>query len=584
MARLRDVLRASLRRFGRAQPAESGATPPVAGTESPLVLGLGMVKNEQDVIEPFVRHNLQFLDAIVLLDNGSVDATRQILAALSQETGRVAVADAPLFGYRQAEWMTRLLHAVQDAFFADYLVPLDADEFITAPDRAAFLGSLARIPPREVGVLSWRTLVPAPDDPDASADPPRTLRRCRTEERPQFCKSVLRLDGAGARGLALSQGNHDVLRDGARIPPVIDLAPVTMRHAPVRSQEQIVAKAVVGWLAYVAKDPDARNRDHGTQWRELFDRVADGGLPTAAELTRIAQGYAQSGEVRDWTEATGPDCGGWTYARQHSTGRPAPALAAIARTMEQALATRPAFGWPRRPEVLAAQTVRAPGAFDPAWHWDNLFFDVPPLRMLADRLRPDSVLDIGCGLGLALTLFARQGARDVFGLDSLPAEATAVAAQNYRTHDLTTPFALGRSFDLAICLEVAEHMPPGSEQTLFDCIARHARGAILFSAAEPGQPGNGHVNCRPLAEWLAEWRGRGWAPELIDSLALRSLASLSWLRRNPVLLRPIDRVARDGTARLLEIAARPFAWWGQTAGIRETMLDEPMPPPGAGYG
>jgi SAM-dependent methyltransferase len=558
------------------------APPPAEVPDGPLVVGIGMVKNEQDVIEPFVRHNLRVLDALVLLDNGSVDGTRRILDALAQETGRVAVADAPRFGYRQAEWTTRLLHAVQGAFFADVIVALDADEFIDAPDRAAFLDAIARIPSGGVGLLSWRTLVPTADA-DAAVDPPRSLRRRRRVERPQFCKVVLRLDGSGADDLALLQGNHEVARAGTPLPPALDLAPVRLLHAPVRSAAQITAKAVVGWLAYLAKDPDARAATIGSQWRALFDRVAGGTELSSADLAAIAIGYAQDDDPAPPAEATVEAAVGWDYRRRHSDGRAVAPVALIARTMEQALAPPPPKPWPTRPPALATAAALAPGAFDPAWHWDHVFLDLPPLLALAARLRPASVLDVGCGIGLALEALARAGVAERMGVDGLPPEATALPATQYRQHDLTRPLRLGRRFDLVLCLGVAEHLPPGRDEVLLDSIARHAGTAILFSAAEPGQPGHGHVNCQLLAVWLAAWRSRGWVPELIDSLALRSLASLSWLRRNPVLLRRADAVARDGTARLLAIAARRFAWWGQRPGIRDTLLDEPPPPPGAGY-
>ncbi len=582
--RLRETIRGALRRLRPSAPATAPLPNGAADVPEPLVVGIGMVKNEQDIIEPCVRHNLRFLDAIVLLDNGSTDATREILDALSRETGRVFTADAPRFGYHQAEWTTRLLHAAQGACFADYIVPIDADEFIAAPDHAGFLAALARIPPGGVGTLCWRTLVPTPDAADAGDDPPRTLRRRRRQERPQYCKSVLRLDGALPRGLALTQGNHDVLRDGERIVPALDLAPVALWHAPARGAGQNVAKAGIGWLAYVARNPRAREVPEGTQWRDLFDRVAAGETLSAADLTGIAQGYAQSGEIGPWPEATQPADVAWAYERRYSTGQPAPPLALLARAMEQAFGATSEQPWPTRPPSLPAAEVTAPGAFDSAWHWDHVFLDVPPLRALAARLRPASVLDIGCGIGMALAVLSRAGATDCFGVDGLPAEATALAPENYLCHDLTTKLDLGRQFDLVLCLEVAEHLPPGHDAALLDSIARHARGAILFSAAEPGQPGHGHINCRPLADWLAAWRARGWLPELLDSLALRGLASLSWLRRNPVLLLPADRVARDGTARLAAISARPFAWWGQRPGIRETLLEEPPPPDGAGYG
>src|SRR4029077_6631315 len=79
-------------------------------------------------------------------DHSSADATRDMLVNLSREFDSLGVGHISGFGYSQGGHITRLVHAAQTAFFADYVVLLDADEFIDAPDRAAFLTALSVIP------------------------------------------------------------------------------------------------------------------------------------------------------------------------------------------------------------------------------------------------------------------------------------------------------------------------------------------------------------------------------------------------------------------------------------------------------
>ncbi len=545
----------------------------------PVLVGIGMVKNEQDVIEAFVRHNLRLLDALVLMDNGSVDATRDILAGLVHELAGLVVVDIPQFGDDQAARMTRLLHAAQDAFFADFLMPLDADEFIRAPDRAALRAELARIPEGGVGLLPWQTFVPTPED--HGTDPPCSLRRRRIAEQPLYAKAVLRLDGRTARGLALERGSHGVLRDGVAIPPALILD-LPLIHVPVRSLSQLVAKSVVGWTARLAMEPAARGSADGYQLRTVFDAVATGAPPP--DVTAMALDYAQAAADGDWQTRTVADDPGWLYQRRLSDGRPFEPLALIARSWEQALAKPAAALALQRPAALPSGAPASAGTFPVSWHWENPFVDIPPFRFLAERFRPASLLDIGCGLGAYVKLFAQRGVADALGVDGLPQAATALAEAQYRSHDLTQPLRLGRSFDLVLCVEVMEHLPAAKADTLLDSILRHAGQAIVFSAAEPGQPGQGHVNCQPLAHWLGRFRARGWLPEWLDSVALRSVASLSWLRRNPVVLRRAGEVAQDGTARLEAIAARDFTWYEQAPGIRATFLDESPLKAGCGYG
>ena len=65
----------------------------------PLVC-ISMVKNEQDIIEPFLRNNAKFFDLMIVLDNGSTDKTRDILFDCAREFGNVIVSDQPEAAYR----------------------------------------------------------------------------------------------------------------------------------------------------------------------------------------------------------------------------------------------------------------------------------------------------------------------------------------------------------------------------------------------------------------------------------------------------------------------------------------------------
>jgi hypothetical protein len=49
------------------------------------LLGAAHVRNEADIVEAFVRHDLVLLDGIAIVDHASVDATPDILRALKDE-------------------------------------------------------------------------------------------------------------------------------------------------------------------------------------------------------------------------------------------------------------------------------------------------------------------------------------------------------------------------------------------------------------------------------------------------------------------------------------------------------------------
>jgi len=158
-----------------------------------------------------------------------------------------------------------------------------------------------------------------------------------------------------------------------------------------------------------------------------------------------------------------------------------------------------------------------------------------------------SVADFGCAQGVWLRAWKANGASEVVGLDGdfVDRSRLLIEAGEFVVADLTNAIDLGRRFDLVQSLEVAEHLPPDSAQTLVDNLVRHAIH-LLFSAAPPGQVGEYHVNERPHAFWRDLLAARGYA--LLDCVRPRianETAIMPWYRYNTFLF-----VHRDALARL----------------------------------
>ena len=97
-------------------------------------ISITMVKNEQDIIEPFLRHNRQFFDAMIVLDHGSTDRTAEIIENCARELGGIFFTHISRFEYAQSEYMSAALRYVQSTFFADFVCFLDADELTCPPE------------------------------------------------------------------------------------------------------------------------------------------------------------------------------------------------------------------------------------------------------------------------------------------------------------------------------------------------------------------------------------------------------------------------------------------------------------------
>ena len=78
-----------------------------------------------------------------------------------------------------------------------------------------------------------------------------------------------------------------------------------------------------------------------------------------------------------------------------------------------------------------------------------------------ELLRPSSIVDIGCGQGEWLAALAGLGIDDYQGVDGqhVGDEQLVIRSHRFMRHDLNRPLRLGRWLDVALSLEVGEHLP-----------------------------------------------------------------------------------------------------------------------------
>jgi SAM-dependent methyltransferase len=164
-----------------------------------------------------------------------------------------------------------------------------------------------------------------------------------------------------------------------------------------------------------------------------------------------------------------------------------------------------------------------------------------------------SVLDVGCGAATLLAAFSRTSAGiRTLGLEHSPAgrARAAAAGVNVRDFDAARLDRISRielrrqlgDFDLVMCLEVAEHLPPRHGDRLVLFLASWPR--VLFSAAQPNQGGTLHVNEQPIAYWVRRFAGAGMEPSPCSARLRERLAAAGapwWYSRNIVLFEQIGQ-------------------------------------------
>ena len=183
--------------------------------------------------------------------------------------------------------------------------------------------------------------------------------------------------------------------------------------------------------------------------------------------------------------------------------------------------------------------------------------------LIVDRLRPTSVVDVGCGSGGWLKVFREHGVIDLLGVDApyLQPEALRIEPHEFVASDLGEPFRLGREFDLAISLEAAHYLPAEQAPVLVESMAALAP-AVLFGAAIPHQAGGPGRNRQWPGWWAALFARHGFrADDWLRPLIWQDDRVDWWYSQNTILyLRdggdsvPVRPLVHPG---LLEEVARP---------------------------
>jgi SAM-dependent methyltransferase len=158
-----------------------------------------------------------------------------------------------------------------------------------------------------------------------------------------------------------------------------------------------------------------------------------------------------------------------------------------------------------------------------------------------------SVVDVGCGVGTWLSVFRAHGIDDVLGIDGdyVPLEQLEIPTEQFHTADLTQPLRIGRRFDLAVSLEVAEHLPPSTSEQFVASLVGLA-DLVLFSAAIPRQRGSNHVNERWQSWWADRFAEHGFVP--VDCVRRRIWSNPSvewWYAQNVILYASRDRLVAN---------------------------------------
>lgn len=176
---------------------------------------------------------------------------------------------------------------------------------------------------------------------------------------------------------------------------------------------------------------------------------------------------------------------------------------------------------------------------------------------------PKSVVDVGGGVGTWLEPFQKYENVRVCCVEG------GYVRKNYRLNedtliekDLEQRICLDQQFEMAISLEVAEHLSEKRADSFIDDLVELS-GIIVFSAAVVFQPGDHHVNCKKSSYCKKLFEERHY--KRIDCIRplIASNVNIAWWYKNNIFIYVKEEMYEQICAKIKE---RNMIVWPDTVG------------------
>lgn len=180
----------------------------------------------------------------------------------------------------------------------------------------------------------------------------------------------------------------------------------------------------------------------------------------------------------------------------------------------------------------------------------NLKWNIPIayelVGILIKYFNPHSVVDVGCGNAEFLWQFQKRGI-EIKGYEGshFALEKSLVNKKYIELFDIRSLINSLQKYDLALCLEVAEHIEKPYSEILVDNLA-NLSDTVIFTAASPGQGGHFHINEQPKEFWINIWNKKGFRyfDELTETIKeeFKTKNILSWYYNNLMVFKRYQNV------------------------------------------
>lgn len=269
-----------------------------------------MVNNESEIIESFIRYNYNFVDEMVIIDNGCTDSTIKIIRKLIGEGFKITVYDESLEAYNQYRLDNKYLTKIANEKNPDIILPLDADEFLTGNTnpREVLEGlSLDRI-----YYITWRWYVMTKEDNILETFIPKKMQYCLSKPAWNYSdgtvvtKAIIPVKYYSDMGLTLSMGHHTVFgNDKVKITKLDNLQ---LAHYRAISEEQLIYKTccyTIRDIATMENNFETAQRtnqmaiiENGTDMWDAAEESSYGGYPREIEKKPLELSFCKKNDLK----------------------------------------------------------------------------------------------------------------------------------------------------------------------------------------------------------------------------------------------------------------------------------------------
>lgn len=267
-----------------------------------MITVIGLIKNAADVIETYIRANSLIADNFVLINNFSTDRTIEILNALQNEGFNIEIIDDTKMEYLQGMKMTKLAQYAAKKYKSDYIIPLDDDEIIYS-DVADAKDIIYQLDSDSVHYVHWKVYIPTEEDNLNEICVARRQTYCFVDSIETERKIIIPGKICLQDDLKIYGGNH--VADASIVKHHCTVDILRIAHFPCRSQEQLIAKSLIGKTGYLLINGNV-DSNMGKQWTMIYEKLKNGQEITAADQWLFCTYYLKNFSIDDFEVEISP--------------------------------------------------------------------------------------------------------------------------------------------------------------------------------------------------------------------------------------------------------------------------------------